>query len=93
VYQHLEQGLVTNALACGELTRLRYVGFGQSQRYLNAGSSVQLADKALSFWSLAFFRVPADFCFNRTRDPGDWPTNRPLLLHSRTSACQSVFVS
>jgi hypothetical protein len=29
----------------------------------------------------------------QTRGPGDWPTNRSLLLHSRTSACQSVFVS
>jgi len=46
MHQHLEQGLVTDALACREFSRLQYVGFGQSQRDLNAGSPVQFADKA-----------------------------------------------
>ena len=50
MHQHFEQGLVTDALACRELSRLRYVKLGQAQRYLNIGDPVQPADKARSLW-------------------------------------------
>ncbi len=46
--QHFEQGLVSHTFAGRDLSRLRHVGFRQSQRDLNAGSPVQSADKARS---------------------------------------------
>ena len=48
MYQHLEQGLVSDALSRREFAGLCYVGLGQSQRYLNAGAPVQLADETRS---------------------------------------------
>src|SRR5205814_8440954 len=45
MHQHLEEGLVSDALSRCEFSGLGYIGFGQSQRNLDAGDLVQLTDK------------------------------------------------
>ena len=67
MHQQLKEGLVADALACRELSRLRHVGFWQSQGYLNAGGPVQLADKTRSLRHVSFLSGPADFCFTNSR--------------------------
>ncbi len=56
VYQHLEQRLVADALSDREFARLCNVRLRQAQRYLNAGSPVQLAYKARSLLRNPFLR-------------------------------------
>src|SRR6266404_840472 len=46
MHQHLEECLVSDALSRCEFSGLGYIGFGQSQRNLDAGDLVQLTDKA-----------------------------------------------
>src|SRR5438309_11978774 len=46
MHQHLEEGLVSDALSRCQFPGLGYIGFGQSQRNLDAGHLVQLTDKA-----------------------------------------------
>jgi hypothetical protein len=45
MHQHLEEGLVSDALSRCEFSGLGYIGFGQSQCNLDAGDLVQLTDK------------------------------------------------
>src|SRR5687768_8554236 len=46
MHQHLEESLVSDALSRCEFSGLGYIGFGQSQRNLDAGDLVQLTNKA-----------------------------------------------
>ena len=45
MHQHLEKRLVSDALSRCDFSGLGYIGFGQSQRNLDAGDLVQLTDK------------------------------------------------
>ena len=55
MHQHLEQGLVANALALSQFPRFRHVGLRQSQRNLDALGPVQSADQMRPFRRCSFF--------------------------------------
>jgi hypothetical protein len=44
MHQHLQQGLVANAFSRREFACFCYIGFWQSQRYLNARCPIQLTN-------------------------------------------------
>src|SRR3954453_19965300 len=54
MHQHLEEGLVSDALSRCEFSGLGYIGFGQSQRNLDAGDLVQLTDQARALRRASF---------------------------------------
>jgi len=46
MYQHLEQGLVSDAFSSRDHARFCEIGLGQPQGYLNGGRPIELTDKA-----------------------------------------------
>src|SRR5437763_547159 len=61
MHQHLEEGLISDALSRCEFSGLGYIRFGQSQRNLDAGDLVQLTDKGRSPRRASFLRGSARF--------------------------------
>lgn len=70
MHQHLKQGLVTDALASRDLSRLRNVGLRQPQSYLNGGGAPQLLDKVRSLRPASLVTGPVEFCFTNSRPWG-----------------------
>src|SRR5207248_1241230 len=54
MHQHLEEGLVSDALSRCEFSGLGFVGLGQAQRNLDAGDLVQLTDKTRALRRASF---------------------------------------